>query len=348
MKITIYQYQLKFTHTFHIAAGARDSTDAVFVKLEHDGVAGYGEVALPPYLIHTKESVTQFLNAVNLPENYHTDDFFPLLKKWNAADEICYPALAALDIALHDLQGKLIGKTVREIYQVQNTTLPLCAFTIGMSTADEMQVKLKEAEQFQFFKLKLGGDDDELVLKTFRQLSSFPFCVDANRGWKDVESAVAFGSLLKQNGCVFIEQPFERERLNDTDILRKQARFPVILDESVQTFADVEKVKSVCDGINIKLAKCGGLFPAFNMIEKARSYNLKVFIGCMSEGSCGCGAAAQLAPLADWVDLDGPLLISNDPFSALNYRDGKIKLNDLPGTGMTVKMNCLSNYTYIQ
>ncbi|MEP7263690.1 MAG: dipeptide epimerase [Bacteroidota bacterium] len=341
MKISIYNYQLKFKHTFHIAAGARDTTDAVFVKLEQDGVTGYGEVALPPYLIHTTESVTQFLNDINLPENYHTDDFFPLLKKWNAADGICYPALAALDIALHDLQGKLTGKTIREIYQVKNTVLPLCAFTIGMSAADEMEVKLKEANQFQFFKLKLGGDADEIILKTFRQLSPFPFCVDANRGWKDVENAAEFCFTLKQNGCEFIEQPFEKDKLNETDLLRKCVQLPIILDESIQTFSDVEKVKNYCDGINIKLAKCGGLYPAFNMIEKARSNNLKIFIGCMSEGSCGCGAAAQLAPLADWVDLDGPLLISNDPFSALSYSDGRIQLNNLPGTGMVVKNNLI-------
>ena len=142
---------------------------------------------------------------------------------------------------------------------------------------------------------------------------------------------------LADAGCLFIEQPFEKVELDKTNELRKNSSIPIILDESVQTVEDVDKVKDYCDGINIKLVKCGGIYPAFKMIEAARLNQLKVFIGCMSESSCGIGAAAQLAPLADWIDLDSPKLISNDPFEGVAYRDGKIVLNNEVGTGVWKK-----------
>ncbi len=341
MNLSYHQYRLQFKHTFHIAAGARNSTDAVFVKVEQDGISGYGEVALPPYLTDNSESVIKFLKKLRLPLKYVESDFFPLLENWNQMPDICYPALAAIDIALHDFHGKLTGQSIKNIYGIQPSVIPFTAYTIGISSAEEMQLKIKDATDFEFFKLKLGDKNDEEGVNTFRKFSNKPFCVDANRGWTDVAKAGEFCNWLYANGCTFAEQPFEKDKLAETNQLRKLTSLPIILDESVQILNDVEKVKDFCDGINIKMAKCGGIYPAYKMIEKARAYGLKVFIGCMSEGSCSCGAAFQLASLADWLDLDGPLLISNDPFQKLEYNNGRIQLSDLPGTGVLLKEDLL-------
>ena len=187
--------------------------------------------------------------------------------------------------------------------------------------------------------MKLGGNDDKELVRTFKQFSSAPFCVDVNRGWKNIDAAIETSRWLADQGCLFIEQPFEKEMLKETNDLRKSISIPVILDESVQTVEDVVRVKDYCDGINIKLVKCGGIYPAFQMIELARKNNLKVFIGCMSESSCGVAAAAQLAPLADWIDLDSPMLIRNDPFEGVMYLEGKIVLSKKAGTGVKIRVS---------
>lgn len=344
MKLRYHHYRLQFTHTFHIAAGARDTTDAVYVSLEQDGITGYGEIALPPYLQENVSTVFDFLSNTEIPVQYHPDQFFTLLEQWSNNKQINYPALAALDIALHDLQGKMLNIPLRKIYKIEDKDLPFTAFTLGMSDALTMKHKLEEAKEYHLYKLKMGGSNDAELLSNFRSLTSKPFCVDANRGWDDEESAALFCNQLKSEGCLFAEQPFEKLELRKTASLRLKTTLPVILDETVQTVSDVERVKECCDGINIKLVKCGGLYPAIQMIEKARTYNLKVFIGCMSEGSCGCGSAAQIAGLADWVDLDGPLLIKNDPFEGLNYIDGRIVLNNKPGNGLTPGKDFLNNW----
>lgn len=319
---------------FKIAAGERNATDVVFVVLEHNGIKGYGEVALPPYLPDTAITVTNFLTRIALPENYDDGQFTKLLEAVYDQPERCYPAIAAFDIALHDLQGKLLGETTRALYGIAGDESPPVAYTIGMASAEELEKKIKEAPDFKFFKLKLGGGNDKKLVNCFRSFTNTPFGVDVNRGWNNIDEAVTFSSWLEKMGCVFIEQPFEKEELAKTMLLKTQLHIPVLLDESVQTIDDVERVKPYCDGINIKLAKCGGIYPAWQMINKARGSGLKIFIGCMSEGSCGIAGAAQLASLADWVDLDGPLLIDNDPFEGVNYRNGRIMLNNWNGNGV--------------
>lgn len=324
-------------HTFHIAAGARDFTDTVYVEVESDGFIGYGEAALPPYLKENTVTVLAYLSTIQLPEKYIPAQFYDLLNSLHDSPQKNYPALAAIDSALHDLQGKLTGATTRSIYNIKSKETPLCAYTIGMGSNSDIKTKIEEAQQFSFFKLKLGGDNDKELVKIFRQNCDEPFCVDVNRGWKNVNAAIELSNWLTEQGCLFIEQPFEKEMMSETNELRKHISIPVILDESVQTVEDVLKVKDYCDGINIKLVKCGGIYPAYQMIELARKNNLKVFIGCMSESSCGIAAAAQLAPLADWIDLDSPMLINNDPFEGVTYVDGKIILSENVGNGIRLR-----------
>ena len=339
MKIKSYTKRLQFIHTFHIAAGARDYTDTVYVELESEGLTGYGEAALPPYLKENTDTVLNYLSKLQLPVKYLHEQFFDLLKSMYDSPVKNYPAMAAFDIALHDLQGKLRGITVRSIYNIKTEDMPLCAYTIGMGSAAEIKIKIEEAKQFGFFKLKLGGENDKELVRTFKQYSNAPFCVDVNRGWEKVDEAIEISNWLIEQGCLFIEQPFEKELLKATNALRKKISIPVILDEAVQTVEDVERVKDYCNGINIKLVKCGGIYPAFQMIELARKNNLKIFIGCMSESSCGVAAAAQLAPLADWIDLDSPMLIRNDSFEGVMYLEGKIVLSEKEGTGVKIRVS---------
>ena len=337
MKLRSFAFRLKFNHPFHIAAGMRDHTDTVFTEITSDGMTGYGEAALPPYLIENTGTVINYLSKIKLPTEYDAAHFNELMIELHNSKNKNYPALAAIDIALHDLQGKLKGLPIRHIYNIHQAEIPLSAYTIGMGSDTEIEIKIKEAEEFRFFKLKLGGENDQELVKSFLKYSKAPFCVDVNRGWNDLKQAISMVKWLADAGCLFIEQPFEKEELDKTNELRKNSSIPVILDESVQTVEDVDIVKDYCDGINIKLVKCGGLYPAFKMIEAARANKLKVFIGCMSESTCGIGAAAQLAPLADWIDLDSPKLISNDPFEGVEYKDGKIVLNNEVGTGVWKK-----------
>jgi L-Ala-D/L-Glu epimerase len=336
VQLTFYPYSLEFRHPFHIAAGIRNSTDVVYTELFHEGFTGYGEVALPPYLKETIRTVSDFLSSVKIPADYNATDFIKVLDEWNKIPDPNYPALAALDIAFHDLQGKLTGKPIHELYKIRLRELPFTAFTIGISDAEELKVKLNEADKFMFYKLKLGTANDLQAISVFRSLTKKPFCIDANRGWSTLEEAMEISALLQDYHCSFIEQPFEKHMIQLTCELRRNISVPVIFDESVQTIEDINNVKNCCDGINIKLAKCGGIYPAYKMIRKAKRENLKVFLGCMSEGSCSTSAAAHLAPLADWVDLDGPLLIKNDPFKGVEYIDGRIRLNKTPGSGVEI------------
>jgi L-alanine-DL-glutamate epimerase-like enolase superfamily enzyme len=326
-------YMLKFRQTFHIAAGARDTTDAVFAALHHEGYTGYGEVALPPYLDVNAGQVIKFLSSVNVPDQYDPSQFDALLAEWTVAGQDCIPGLAALDIALHDLQGKLLGKPLCVLLGFPSQiNAPVC-FTIGMSAPDEMRSKLKEADAFHIYKLKMGGKDDRAIAALFRQLSGKPFCVDANRGWDDFIKAEELCKYLMGEGCVFAEQPFGKSDLEKTKQFHLKNILPIILDESVQRPGDVLNAARCSSGINIKLVKCGGLAQAAKMVEEARKLHLKIFTGCMSESTCGCLAAAHVAGKSDWIDLDGPLLISNDPFTGMNYKNGKIELGSLPGTG---------------
>jgi L-Ala-D/L-Glu epimerase len=326
-------YLLKFRQTFHIAAGARNTTDAVFTALHHGGHTGYGEVALPPYLDVNAGMVMKFLSSVEVPDHYEPSQFDALLAEWAVAGQDCIPGLAALDIALHDLQGKLLGKPVFELLGFPaQVNAPVC-FTIGMSAPEEMRSKLKEAGAFHIYKLKMGGKEDKAIAELFRQLSDKPFCIDANRGWDDLTKAEELCTYLLQEGCVFAEQPFGKSELEKTGQLHRKNILPVILDESVQLPADVLKAAGCSSGINIKLVKCGGLAQAAKMVDEALRLRLKIFTGCMSEGTCGCLAAAHVAGKSSWVDLDGPLLISNDPFKGINYSSGKIEPVNLPGTG---------------
>lgn len=333
MKLSLYPYQLQFKFPFRIAHGVRTHTDVVYVKLEHEGFTALGEATLPPYLPETQKTVSEFLSAFskNISSN-SIGDWFEKLKPI----ETNMSAKAALDMALWNLKSQIENRTIGELLCIEHRDFPFGTYTIGVSSTEEIKLKVEEGNKngFEIFKIKLNGENDEEIIRNFKSLSRKKFAVDVNQGWKTVDEAIRKILWLKEQGCILVEQPLHKTSLDEMKILKQQSVLPLYADESCQRLSDVEKLKDNFDGINIKLMKCGGITEAYQMILKARKLEMKVLIGCMSESSVGCTTASYLTPLADYADLDGPYLISNDPFEGMKIKEGKIQINPLISRGI--------------
>ena len=239
-----------------------------------------------------------------------------------------------MDIALHDLLGKIEGQSLSELMDIEVSNPAPSSFTIGMSSAEELKAKLDDAGDYPIIKIKLGGKDDKSLVNSYLSASTKPYYVDVNQGWNDKEEAIEMVAWLAEKNALFVEQPMPIEMVDETALLTESSSIPIIADESVQRMDDLDKIEGVYSGVNIKLMKSSGIFEATKMIEKARDMGLKVLIGCMAESSCAVTAAAHLAPLVDWADLDGPALISNDPFRGVQMQNGKLIVPSGPGLGI--------------
>jgi L-Ala-D/L-Glu epimerase len=329
-------YTLELRHAFTIATSSRTTTPATLVEVERDGVVGYGEAAMPPYLGESPATAAAFF-ALAAPLLAALADPFQLEEILPALDALApgnTAAKAALDIALHDWVGRKLGAPWFRLWGLDPARAPVTSFTIGIDTPDVVRAKTREASIYKIIKVKLGRDNDREMIATIREVTDTPITVDANQGWTDREEALRMIEWLAARGVVFIEQPMPKARLDDTAWLRARSPLPLIADESCQRLADVAALQGVFDGINIKLMKCTGLREAHKMILLARALGLKTMLGCMTETSCAISAAAQLSPLVDWADLDGAVLIRNDCFDGATIVDGKITLPDRPGIGV--------------
>jgi L-alanine-DL-glutamate epimerase-like enolase superfamily enzyme len=331
-------YTLQLRHAFGIASNTRTSTPATLVELEHDGVTGFGEASMPPYLGETQAGAAAFLDRVarllgDFPDPFRREEILPAVDALAPGNSA---AKAAVDIALHDWIGRRLGLPLHRFFGLDPRRAPATSFTIGIDAPEVVRAKTREAAPYRIIKVKLGRDDagDRAMIEAIRAETTVPITVDANQGWPDRERALRMIEWLAQRNVLFIEQPMPRERLDDAAWLRQRSPLPLIADESVQRLVDVPKLRGVYDGINIKLMKCTGLREARHMIIVARSLGLKVMLGCMTETSCAVSAAAQLSPLVDWADLDGALLIANDCFDGMTVVDGRITLPDRPGIGV--------------
>jgi L-alanine-DL-glutamate epimerase-like enolase superfamily enzyme len=334
MKLRFSPLTLELRHAFTIATGSRTSTPAMLVEVEHDGIIGYGEAAMPPYLGESQASASAFFGRVDLS---NCADPFQLEEILPAIDALApgnTAAKAAIDIALHDWIGKKLGAPWYRIWGLDPAKTPVTSFTIGIDTPEIVRQKTREAAPYKIIKVKLGGANDREMIDAIRDVTDRPITVDANQGWRDRAEALRMIEWLATRGVVFIEQPMPKDQLDDTAWLRERSPLPLIADESVQRLADVRRAVGVFDGINIKLMKCTGLREAHKMITLARALGLKVMLGCMTETSCAISAAAQLSPLVDWADLDGAVLIKNDVFDGATIVDGKMVLPDRPGIGI--------------
>jgi len=334
MKLRFSPYTLELKHTFTIANYSRTTTPDMIVEVEKDGIIGYGEASMPPYLGESQESVSAFLSKVDLSKFSDPFQFEEILAAIDAIAPKNPAAKAAVDIALHDWAGKKLGAPWYRIWGLNPEKTPVTSFTIGIDTEEVVRQKTQEAEIYKVIKVKLGRDTDKMMIETIRQVTDKPITSDANQGWKNRDEALKMIEWLATKGVVFVEQPMPKEQVDDTAWLRERSPLPLIGDESVQRLADIKKVHGVFDGINIKLMKCTGMREAYKMITLARALDMKVMLGCMTETSCAISAAAQLSPLVDWADLDGAVLIKNDLFDGATIVDGKVTLPDRPGIGV--------------
>ena len=338
MKLSWEPYELELRHTFTVASYSRKTTPGVQVRLEYDGFTAHGEASMPPYLGHTVESVCAFLAKVDLgqfADPFQLEDIVAYVDSLSEGDA---PAKAAVDIALHDLFGQLLGQPLFRIWGLDAAKAPSTTFTIGIDTPEVVREKTLEcAGKFNILKVKVGLDNDEEMIRTIRSVTDLPLAVDANQGWKDRQKALDEIFWLAEQGVVMVEQPMPREQLDDIAWITERSPVPIFADESIQRLRDIPAIKGAFSGVNIKLMKCTGLLEARKMLTYARAEGLKVMLGCMTETSCACTAAAHLSPAVDFADLDGNLLISNDPFEGMTVRGGRMILPDRPGLGLIEK-----------
>lgn len=335
-KLNLYfePYELQLRHSFNLAKYSRTTTPGVQVRLEYDGIIGYGEASMPPYLGESVESVTKFLSQLDLAQfsdPFRIEDIHDYMDKV-APDNRA--AKASVDIALHDLLGKIMGQPWYKIWGLNPDKAPDTSFTIGIDKADVVRQKVDEASPYNVLKVKMGLDNDKELVEIIREKTDRPICVDANQGWNDKEKALEMIHWLAERNCLFVEQPMPKEMIDETAWLRERSPLPIIADEFLQRLPDVKRAAEAYDGINIKLMKSTGMHEAYKMAVLAKSMGMKVMLGCMTETSCAVSAASQLAPMVDWADLDGNLLIANDIFDGVKIVNGKVTIPDRPGIGV--------------
>lgn len=340
MKLTWQRRQLHLEHPFLIARKMDDkSTDkpVLLVNIEHDGKAGWGEAAPISYYHQSLDSAEAALKE--MAGMLGNDPF--------ALDAILDPmherfagqsaSVAAVDGALHDLVGKLLGVPVWKLLGLDRSRMPLTSFTIGIDSPDIVRRKVEEAAEYPILKIKVGTEQDEAMLETIRAVApDKQLYVDANCGWTPA-NVVERCRMVARYRLDLIEQPMPPGVHDNLDKARTEMPMPIIADESCRGVEDVLKCAAHFDGINIKLSKCGGMRRAVKMIHTARSAGMKVMLGCMVETSVGIAAAAHLAPMVDYIDLDGHLLLADDPFEGIGGAGGKLTLTDRPGLGVVEK-----------
>ena len=336
MVLTYKPFTTSLKHVFTIATSSRTTTPGMLTEIAYDGIVGYGEASMPPYLGETQESCAAFLAKVDLSRYANPFELETILADIDRVAPGNPAAKAAVDIALHDLVGKLLNQPWYNIWGYNPAKTPYTSFTIGIDTPDVVRQKVREAAEYKVLKVKLGRDTDREMIETIRSVTDKPLTADANQGWKDRQKALDEIVWLKGKNVQFVEQPFPKETpLEDFAWLTERSPLPIMADEMCQRLSDVRRLYGAVSGINIKLMKSTGMREAHKMLVLARSLGMKVMLGCMVETSCAISAASHLSPMVEWADLDGALLISNDPFVGTTVVDGKVTVTDRPGIGVS-------------
>ncbi len=335
MQVRFKQFNLPFKYPFTISKGTKTHQPTLIVELEHFGWKGYGEApAISYYNIPVEKMIEDLERKKVFVEKFAFSD---PERYWHYLHHL-FPAnpflVCALDMAGWDLFGKLKRKPLAELWKLDIHNLPLTDYTIGIDSIEKMIEKM-QAMPWPIYKIKVGVEGDVEMVAALRKHTDAIFRVDANAAWT-LEQALEKIPLLKNMGVEFIEQPLAKDDWEGMKILFEQSTLPLIADESCVSESDVEKCQHHFHGINIKLTKCSGITPARRMITTARSLNMKVMLGCMNESSVGSAAIAHLAPLVDYIDMDGPLLLAKDIASGLQYDFGKIQYSNLNGLGIEI------------
>lgn len=336
LQLRFRPYTLSLKHAFTLSSTSRTTTPAVLTEVEYDGVVGYGEASMPPYLGESQDSVQAFLSKVDLTPFRDPLQLEEIMLYVDGLAEKNTAAKASLDIALHDLAGKLLGRPLHALWGYDAAKAPLTSYTIGIDTPEVVRQKTEEAADFRLLKVKMGRGTDKAIVETIRSVTDVPITADPNQGWSDREEALEMAFWLQERGCLYIEQPLPKERIDDLAWLTARSPLPILADEGCQRLSDIASTQGVYSGIVVKLMKCTGLREAHKMLVTARALGLKSLLGCMTETSCAISAASQLSMIADWADLDGNLLISNDPFHGTTVVDGRLQLSSQPGIGVSL------------
>jgi L-alanine-DL-glutamate epimerase-like enolase superfamily enzyme len=334
LKLAHKQFKLHLRYPFTISRSTRTSQDTVIVSVSDGMHTGYGEAIPYPYYNITQEKIVQsILKSQDIIENafgVHPNDLWQQLEP-NLKDD--YFTLCALDCAYWDYYAKSQNRTTRSYFYDEIKKPPLSDYTIGIDTIEVMKQKIIETP-WPIYKIKLGTEHDVEIVSELRKITKAIFRIDANCAWT-VDETLKNAVQLKELGVEFIEQPLKAYDWEGMKRLKKESVLPLIADESCQRFEDVQKCVEGFHGVNIKLMKCGGLTPAIKMIEKARALNLKVMAGCMAESTVGISNLAQIAPLIDYIDADGAMLIKNDTAHGVFLEDGHIIYPKENGSGIT-------------
>ncbi|MBS1829553.1 MAG: dipeptide epimerase [Acidobacteria bacterium] len=328
-------FRLKLRHTWTTVMSSSDYRDTLHVRFRRDGITGTGEGAP---IVRYHESAESARKAVDSIRPY-LEQADPRAFR-NVLNEVFrripeeWAAKAALDIALMDWVTQKMGVPLYRYFGLDAKDAPVTTFSIGIDNPEVTRQKTREAEAFPVLKIKVGLDTDEATIDAVRSVTKKPLRVDANEGWKSKEEAVRKIKWLETQGVELIEQPLPASMLDEARWMRGKVNIPIFGDEACLRASDVVKVANAFDGINIKLDKCGGIMEAYKMIHTARSLGLKIMLGCMISSSATITAAAHLSPLVDYADLDGNLLIANDPYRGVTVEKGKLILPSSPGLGL--------------
>ena len=330
VKIASKITKLQLNHPFKISRRKTDA-DREVISVEIDG--GIGEAAPAKFYGETVQTVETALENLSSALEGNLDQIQDVMAGVESTLDGNYAAKSAIDMALHDRLGKKLGVPLYKLWGLNPQKTVCTSFTIGLDEPDVMAEKALQAEAYPILKVKLGTPRDIEVLQTLRNVTDKPIYVDANTAWTPKE-AIRKIRELAQYGVELIEQPTKPNDIAGLKYVREHSELPIIADESVKRASDIPALAEAVDGINIKLVKCGGILEALRMIHVARAHGLLVMIGCMIESSLGITAAAHLTPLVDYADLDGNLLISNDPYKGVTLDKGKLILPDRHGIGV--------------
>lgn len=336
MKISYKTFKLELKFPFTIAKFSRTNTPVLLLTIDYEGFKGFGEASMVPYMGESFETAIAFIEKIDLSNFSYPFKMDKIIAYLDDIEKGNPAVKAAIDIALHDLTGKIEEKPCYQLFDSNSEKMPLTTYTIGIDKPSVIIKKVEDALSYGFklLKIKLGKEEDKLLIETIRSVTNLPLYVDANQGWEDKKQGVEMAFWLKEQGVLLIEQPMAKENIEGNAWITQHSPIPIIGDEAVQRLDDVAACAGVYHGINVKLMKSAGMYEAYQMIMAAKRRNLKVLIGCMSETSVATLAGAALAPLCDFADLDGPFLTSNNPFKQPEFKDGKYVLGDVSGLGV--------------
>jgi L-alanine-DL-glutamate epimerase-like enolase superfamily enzyme len=334
-RITVKIFELKLKQAWGLSRGTWTTRRNAFVRIERDGIVGLGEAAPIARYSETAESAAAFIEKAKPILLKDLREYAVRFGEIEALGPGEHAAKAAMDMAILDWVGRKLGEPVWRLLGLGRDKVVTTTYSIGIDEVPVMQQKLRDAPDFGVYKIKVGTPDDRKIIEGIRAVTDKPLITDANEGWKTKEEALEMIDWMAGQGVELVEQPLPADRLEDQGWLKERVKIPIFADECLIRPSDLPRIAPYFHGVNVKVMKCGGLQEAVRLAGMARALDLKLMIGCMIESSLGISASAAVASLFDRADLDGNILISNDPFQGVKTVKDVLALGDGPGLGVT-------------